>query len=98
MPPCAFAPTVKDAVRAPEELTVQVGDGTPAKRFDPADAVMLLHVPASAAAKVPVTLTAPTVVGPENGVSVSVTATPLVYFVVAVSPLGPAVLPVTENV
>ena len=98
MPPCAFAFTVKDAVRAPEELTVQVGDGTPAKRFDPAGAVMLLHAPTSAAVKVPVTLTAPTVVGPENGVSVSVTATPLVYFVVAVSPRAPGVMPITENV
>jgi hypothetical protein len=45
VPPCAFTFTEKDAVRAPEELTVQVGDGTPAKRFDPADAVMLLQTP-----------------------------------------------------
>lgn len=45
VPPCALALTVKEAVRAPEELTVQVGVGTPAKRFDPAGAVMLLHAP-----------------------------------------------------
>jgi len=97
VPPCAFAFTVKDAVRAPEELTVQVGVGTPAKRFPP-DAVMLLHAPASAAVKVPVTLTAPTVVVPENGVIVSVTGAPLMNVVVAVSPPTPAVLPVTEIV
>jgi hypothetical protein len=98
VPPCAFAFTVKDAVRAPEELTVQVGVGTPAKRFDPAGAVMLLHAPASAAVKVPVTLTAPIVVGPENGVIVSVTGAPLMNVAVAVSKGGPTPTPVTETV
>jgi hypothetical protein len=44
VPPCAFALTVKDAVRAPEELTVHVGEGTPAKRLG-SFAVMLLHAP-----------------------------------------------------
>ena len=97
VPPCAFAFTVKDAVRAPEELTVQVGVGTPAKRFDPAGAVMLLHAPASAAVKVPVTLTAPTVVEPEYGEIVSVTGVPLMNVAVAVSGKPPA-LPVTEIV
>ena len=90
---------MKDAVRAPEELTVQVGDGTPAKRFDPAGAVMLLQAPASAAVKVPVTLTAPTVVGPENGVIVSVTGTPFVNVAVALSYLlGTVLIPATKIV
>jgi hypothetical protein len=96
VPPCAFAFTVKDAVRAPEELTVQVGVGTPAKRFDPADAVMLLHSPASPEVKVAVTLTAPTVVGPVYGVIVSTAGVPLMKVVVATS--TPSVTPVTEKV
>jgi len=44
VPPCAVALTVKEAVRAPEELIVQVGVGTPAKRFDPAGA-LIVQVP-----------------------------------------------------
>jgi hypothetical protein len=87
--------TVKWAVRAPP-LTAQVGVGTPAKRFDTAVAVMLLHAPLSAEVKVPVTVTAPTAVVPVYGVSVSVTGTPLMNVVVATS--TPAVTPVTEIV
>lgn len=48
--------------------------------------------------KVPVTLTAPTVVEPVYGVSVSVTGTPLMNVVVAVSKGGPPPTPVTEKV
>ena len=99
VPPCAVALTVKEAVRAPEELTVQVGVGTPAKRLG-SFAVMLLHAPASVAVKVPVTCTAPTVVGPVYGLSVSVTGVPLMKVAVAVSGRTPGGLnkPVTEIV
>jgi len=80
---------VKEAVRAPAELIVQVGEGTPEKRLDPAGAA-IVHAPASAAVKVPVTLTAPIVVGPEEGVIVSVTGTPFVKVAVALSVNGAA--------
>ena len=63
---------------------MQVGEGAPAKRLDPAGAV-IVHGPASAAVKVPVTLTAPTVVVPENGESVNATGTPFVKLIEAVS-------------
>jgi hypothetical protein len=55
-PPCAVAPTVKVAVRAPE-LIVHVGEGALEKRFDPAGAV-IVHAPLSADVKVPETVTA----------------------------------------
>jgi hypothetical protein len=84
VPPCAVALTVKEAVRAPNELIVHVGDGAPAKRFDPAGAV-IEHVPASAEVKVPVTLTGPVPVGPEYGEIASVTGTPFVKVAVALS-------------
>jgi hypothetical protein len=90
VPPCAFALTVKEAVRAPAVI-VQVGEGTPEKRFDPAGA-RIVHAPLSAEVKVPVTLTAPIVVGPEDGEIVSATGTPFVKVAVAVSlptPAGP---------
>jgi hypothetical protein len=77
VPPCAVALTVKEAVRAPEELIVQVGEGTPEKRLDPAGAA-IVHAPASAEVKVPVTLTGPAPVIPEEGEIVSVTGTPFV--------------------
>lgn len=96
VPPFAFALTVKEAVRAPDELTVHVGVGTPAKRLG-SFAVMLLHTPTSAEVKVPVTLTAPTVVEPVYGVSVSVTGLPLMNVAVAVSVRPPAT-PVTVTV
>lgn len=95
VPPCAFAFTVKWAVRAPP-LTVQVGVGTPAKRLG-SFAVMLMHAPLSAEVKVPVTVTAPTVVGPVYGLSVSVTGDPLMNCAVAMSGGRPA-LPSTETV
>ena len=44
LPPCAVALTVKEAVRAPAELIVHVGVGTPEKRFDPAGAT-IVHAP-----------------------------------------------------
>ena len=71
-------------MRVPEELIVQVGVGTPAKRFDPAGAT-IEHVPASRDVKVPVTLTGPVPVKPEYGVIVSATGTPFVNVVVALS-------------
>lgn len=55
-PPCAVAPTVKVAVRAPE-LIVHVGEGALEKRLDPAGAE-IVHAPLSAAVKVPETVTA----------------------------------------
>jgi hypothetical protein len=75
---------VKEAVRAPEEPIVHVGEGTPAKRFDPAGAT-IVHAPASAEVKVPVTLTGPVPVKPEKGAIVSVTGTPFVKVAVALS-------------
>jgi hypothetical protein len=93
--PCAVAPTVKEADRVPDALIVHVGEGAPAKRFDPAGAV-IVHGPASAEVKVPVTLTGPVPVGPDDGEIVSATGTPFVKVAVATS--TPAVLPVTETV
>ncbi|MGB9021904.1 MAG: hypothetical protein WCC94_00510 [Candidatus Bathyarchaeia archaeon] len=55
-PPCAFGPTVKVAVRAPE-LIVHVGEGVVEKRLDPAGAV-IVHAPLSADVKEPETVTA----------------------------------------
>ena len=81
VPPCAVALTVKEAERAPVELIAHVGIGAPAKRFDPDGAVIEHGNPRSAVPKEPaaaVTVTTPTVVGPENGVTVSVTGTPFV--------------------
>jgi len=84
VPPCAVALTVKEAVRAPAELIVQVGEGTPEKRFDPAGST-IVHAPAFPEGKVPVTLTGPVPVEPENGEIVSVTGTPFVKVAVALS-------------
>ena len=84
VPPCAVVLTMKEAERLPQSLSVQVGEGAPAKRFDPAGAV-IVHGPASAAVKVPVTLTGPVPVGPENGETVSVTGIPFVKVAVASS-------------
>jgi hypothetical protein len=99
VPPCAVVLTVKEAVRAPEELIVHVGDGAPAKRFDPDGAVIEHGNPRSAVPKEPagaVTVTAPIVVGPENGETVSVTGTPFVKVAVALSLAGaPAPIPTT---
>jgi hypothetical protein len=75
---------VKEAVRAPAELIVHVGEGTPEKRFDSAGAT-IVHAPASAEGKVPVTLTGPAPVKPEEGEIVSVTGTPFVNLAVALS-------------
>jgi hypothetical protein len=74
---------VKEAVRAPVELIVHVGEGDPEKRFDPAGAV-IVHGPALAAVNVPDTLAA-VPVGPEGGEIVSVTATPFVKVAVPLS-------------
>jgi len=84
VPPCAVALTVKEAVRAPAEFIVQVGVGTPAKRLDPTGAA-IVHAPASAEVKVPVTLTGPVPVGPEYGEIVSATGTPFEKGAVALS-------------
>ena len=84
MPPCAVVLTVKEAVRAPEELIVHVGDGTPEKRFDP-DGATIVHAPASADVKVPVTLTGPVPGGPEYGEIARATGTPFVKVAVALS-------------
>jgi hypothetical protein len=84
VPPWAVALTMKEAVRAPAALIVHVGEGAPAKRFDPGGAV-IAHGPASAEVKVPVTLTGPAPVLPEDGEIVSVTGTPFVKLVEAVS-------------
>jgi hypothetical protein len=86
---------MKEAVRAPDALIVQVGEGAAAKRFDPGGAV-IVHGPASAEVKVPVTLTGPVPVGPNDGEIVSATGTPLVKVAVATS--TPVVTPVTETV
>jgi hypothetical protein len=75
---------MKEAVRDPEALIVHVGEGAPAKRFDPGGAV-IAHGPASAEVKVPVTLTGPVPVLPEDGEIVRVTGTPFVKLVKAVS-------------
>ena len=97
MPPCAVVLTVKEAVRAPEELIVHVGEGTPEKRFDPAGAT-IVHAPASAKVKVPVTLTGPVPVKPEEGEIVSVTGTPFTKVAVALSFLLPVLMPATRIV
>jgi hypothetical protein len=79
---------VKEAVRAPVELIVHVGEGTPEKRFDPAGAVIEHGNPRSAVPKEPagaVTATAPTVVGPENGEIARATGTPFMKMAVALS-------------
>jgi hypothetical protein len=88
---------VKKAVRAPPALIAQVGEGAPAKRFDPGGAV-IVHGPAVKvpAAKVPVTLTGPVPVGPLNGETVSVSGVPFVK--VAVASSAPAVVPATVTV
>jgi len=83
VPPCAVVLTVKEAVRAPAVI-VHVGEGTPEKRFDPAGAT-IVHAPLSAEVKVPVTLTGPVPVKPEEGEIVSVTGTPFVKVAVALS-------------
>jgi hypothetical protein len=92
VPPCAVAPTVNPAESAPVESIAHVGIGAPAKRLDPDGAVIEHGNPRSAVPKEPaaaVTVTAPIVVGPENGVTVSVTGTPFVKVNVATSqPLG----------
>jgi hypothetical protein len=79
---------VKEAVRAPEELIVHVGDGTPEKRCDPAGST-IVHAPASADVKVPVTLTGPVPVKPEEGEIVSVVGRPFVKVAVALSIIPP---------
>jgi hypothetical protein len=94
VPPCAVVLTVKEAVRAPEESIAHVGNGAPAKRFDPDGAVIEHDNPRSAVPKEPagaVTVTAPIVVGPENGETVSVTGMPFVKGAVALSVNGVAV-------
>jgi len=96
VPPCAVALTVKEAERAPVELIAHEGVGTPAKRFDPDGAVIPHGNPRSSAPKEPagaVTVTAPTVVGPENGKIVNATGRPFVIRVEAVS--APKVTPWT---
>jgi hypothetical protein len=65
-----------------------VGAGTAAKRFDPAGAVKLLQGPASAAVKVPVTLTGPVPGLPEYGEIAKVTGTPFVKVAEAISMAG----------
>jgi len=80
---------VKEAVRAPAELIVHVGEGTPEKRCAPAGS-SIVHAPASAIAKVPVTLTGPVPVKPEEGEIVSVIGTPFVKVAVALSMNGVA--------
>jgi len=93
VPPCAFVLTVKEAVRAPAELIVQVGEGTPAKRLDPLGVTVIeRHDPASAARKDPATAetaTGPAPVRPENGEIVKVTGVPFKKPAVAVSKFGP---------
>jgi hypothetical protein len=101
VPPCAVALTVNLAESAPEESIAHVGDGAPAKRFDPDGAVIEHGNPRSAVPKEPagaVTVTAPIVVGPENGETVSVTGTPFVKVAVALSFLLPALMPATRIV
>jgi hypothetical protein len=93
VPPCAVVLTVKEAVRAPAELIVQEGAGTPAKRLDPLGVTVIeRHDPASAARKDPeaaVTATGPAPVRPENGEIVKVTGVPFKKPAVAVSKFGP---------
>jgi hypothetical protein len=96
VPPCAVVLTVKEAVSAPEESIAHVGEGAPEKRFDPAGALIEHGNPRSAVPKEPagaVTVTAPVVVGPEGGEIVSVTGTPFVKPIEAIS-LVPAPLTV----
>jgi len=94
VPPCAVVLTMKEAESAPAVI-LQVGEGAPAKRFDPACAV-IEHGPLSAVGKVPMTLTGPVPVGPENGETVNVTGMPFVKVAKASSSIGPPPFPVTS--
>ena len=100
VPPCAVALTVNCAESFPVPSIAHVGDGAPAKRFDPG-AVIPHGNPRSAVPKelAAVTVTSPVVVGPEGGLNISVTGTPFVKGAVALSYLlGPVLIPATRIV